>query len=89
MYKYFKKIDNTVYISEWISKGLPDEIIQSTNTSDKSLAPVLSYIGNKTRVKFYGNCLKQDKTTFTHGKTVNIYIVYEISLSGSNIIILL
>ena len=89
MYKYFKKIDNTVYISEWISKGLPDEIIQPTNTSDKSLAPALSYIGNKTRVKFYGNCLKQDKTTFTHGKTVNIYIVYEISLSGSNIIILL
>ena len=31
-----------------------------------SLAPVLSYIGNKTRVKFDGICLKQDKITFTH-----------------------
>ena len=84
MYKYFKKIDNTDYISEWQSKGLSDEIIQPPNTSDKSLAPELSYIGNKTRVKFYGSCLKQDKITFTHEKTVNIYIVYEITLSGSN-----
>ena len=25
-------------------------------------------------------CLKQDKITFTHGKTVNIYIIYEINL---------
>ena len=45
-----------------------------------SLAPVLSYIGNKTRVKFDGICLKQDKITFTHWKTVNIYFVYEINL---------
>ena len=33
-----------------------------------------------TRVKFDEGCLKQDKITFTHGKTVNIYIVYEIDL---------
>ena len=45
-----------------------------------SLAPVLSYIGNKTRVKFDGICLKQDKIRFTHWKTVNIYFVYEINL---------
>ena len=45
-----------------------------------SLAPVLSYIGNKTRVKFDGICLKQDKIIFTHWKTVNIYFVYEINL---------
>ena len=45
-----------------------------------SLAPVLTYIGNKTRVKFDGICLKQDKITFTHWKTVNIYFVYEINL---------
>ena len=30
------------------------------------------------RVKFNGNCLKQDKITYTHGKVVNVYIVYEI-----------
>ena len=31
----------------------------------------------KTRVEFNGSCLKQDKTMYTHGKIVNIYIVYE------------
>ena len=33
----------------------------------------------RLRVKFNGSCLKQDKITYTHGKPVNIYIVYEIS----------
>ena len=32
---------------------------------------------SKIRVKFNGSCLKQDKVTYTHGKLVNIYIVYE------------
>ena len=49
-----------------------------------SIAPALSYIGNKTRAKFTGSCLKQDKITFIHGKTVNIYIVYELSVFDSN-----
>ena len=31
----------------------------------------------KTRVEFNGSCLKQDKIMYTHGKIVNIYIVYE------------
>ena len=35
------------------------------------------YLGNKTRVKFKGSCLKQDKITQDHGKIVNIYLVYE------------
>ena len=60
---------------------MSDEIIKPSTTSDNSLAPALSYIGNKMRVKFDGSCLKQDKITFTYGKTVNIYIVYEISFS--------
>ena len=38
-----------------------------------------SYCGTKTRVKFNGSCLKQDKIIYTHGKIVNIYIVYEIN----------
>ena len=29
-------------------------------------------------VKFNGSCLKQDKTTFNHGKTVNMYIAYDL-----------
>ena len=44
------------------------------------LAPSLSYIGTKTRVRFFGSCLKQGKITFTYKNIVNIYIVYEINL---------
>ena len=80
MYRYFLKISNTERISLWKSKRSSDEIIKPLTTCDDSLAPALSYTGNKTRVKFDGACLKQDKTTFTHGKTVNIYIAYEINL---------
>ena len=40
----------------------------------------LRNVGKKTRVKFDWDCLKQDKITFTHGKIVNIYVVYEINL---------
>ena len=49
MYKYFKKIGNTDHISSWKSKGLSNEIIKPLVLS---LAPVLSYFGTKTRVKF-------------------------------------
>ena len=79
MYRYFKKI-GTTNISLWKTKGLSDEIIKLLISFDKSLAPGLSYIGNKTRVKFDRSCLKQDKITFTHKTPVNIYIVYEIGL---------
>ena len=57
---------------------MSDEIIKPPTTSGNSLAPALSYTGNKI------SCLKQNQITFTHGKTVNIYIVYEISVSDSN-----
>ena len=43
--------------------------------------PLLDYVGNKIRVKFKRDCLKQDKITFNQGKIVNIYIVYEIQKS--------
>ena len=38
----------------------------------------MNYYGTKTRLEFRGSCLKQDKSTFNHGKIVNIYIVYEL-----------
>ena len=77
MYRYFKMITNTDYISSWKSKGLSSESIKPPATSDNSLAPALSYYSTKTRVKFTGNSLKQSKISYTHGKVVNIYIVYE------------
>ena len=42
-----------------------------------------SYYGTKIRVKFNGSCLKQDKVTCSHGKILNIHIVYEISKNYS------
>ena len=77
--KYFKIITNTKYISSWQSKGLSDETIKPPTTSDYILNPQLNYFSTKTRVEFKGSCLKQDKTTFNHGKTVNICIVYELN----------
>ena len=41
---------------------------------------MLSYV-TKTRVESNESCLKQDKVTYNHEATVNIYIVYEISSS--------
>ena len=59
---------------------MTDESINPPTASNNSLAPALSYFGNKARIKFNGSCLKQDKITFIPGKTVNIYIVYETKL---------
>ena len=54
-------------------------MINSIIASNYIITPSLDYLGAKIRVKFNGSCLRQDKITFTHGKTVNIYIAYEIS----------
>ena len=60
---------------------MPDERINSMTVSKYSVTPFLDYYGTKTRVEFSGSCLKQDKIMYTHGKLVNIYIVYEVSKS--------
>ena len=72
--RYFKIITNTKYISPWQSNGLSDKTIKPPATSYNSLNPQVSYIGTKARLEFRGSCLKQDKSTFNHGKIVNIYI---------------
>ena len=38
IHRYFELIANTKYISEWKSKGIPDESIKPPTTSDNSLA---------------------------------------------------
>ena len=78
-------ITNTDYILSWKSKGLSAESIKPPTTSDNSLTPELNYYGTKTRVKFTGSCLKQSKISYTHGKVVNIYIVYELGASSSHV----
>ena len=57
---------------------MSDESIKPPSTSNKMLNPSLDYVGTKVRVKFNGDCLKQEKITFNQWKIVNIYIVYEI-----------
>ena len=82
MSRYFKRIigvGSGEHIYFWKSKGLSDERINSITVSNYSITPELNYFSNKMGVKFNGNCLKQDKIAYTHGKIVNIYTVYEIS----------
>ena len=55
---------------------------KSPTSSDNSTA--LSFYGSKARVKFPVSCLKQDKFTYSLGKTVNIYIVYKLSAFNSH-----
>ena len=84
LYKYFKKIANSNYITLWKSKGLSDKSTKppatSNNSIDLALNYILNYINTKLQVKFDGSCLKQGRVTFTHKKVINIYIIYEISL---------
>ena len=83
--RYFKVITSTDYISSWKSKGLSSESIKPPTTSDNSVTPALSYYDIKIRVKFTGSCLKQLKISYTHGKVVIIYIVYELGASSCNV----
>ena len=81
---YFKVIANTDYVSSWKSKGISAKTIKPPTTSDNSLTSAVSYYGTKTRVTFTGSCLQQPNFSYTYGKVVNIYIVYEVGASSSH-----
>ena len=84
MYRYFKRVSGkSDPILWWKSKRLSDEKITLPTASNNSLSPALSHYDTKTRVKFTESCLKQDKITSTQSTIVNIYIVYELSVSSS------
>ena len=87
MRKYFKlnSISGvTEYVLSWQSKGISNESIKPSSTSNNSLNPRLGYYGTKVRVQFTKSCLKQSNHIFTHKKIVNIYIVYELAASSSH-----
>ena len=64
---------------------MSNESIKAVSTSDNSFNSTLNYYGTKIRVQFTGSCLKQsNKISYTHGKVVNIYIVYELGASSSS-----
>ena len=65
---------------------MSNESITPLSAPNNFLSPSLNYLGTKIRITFSGSCLKQDKITYTHGKIVNIYIVYEINKKDNTII---
>ena len=71
-------IAHTKHILSWKSKRLYDESIKPSSTSDNSLSPLIDCFRDKIRLKFKESCLKQSKLTYTHRKTINIYIVYKL-----------
>ena len=88
MGKYFK-LNSVVGVIDrvlsWQSTGIYNESIRPPTASNNSLNPRLSYSDTKIKVQFTESCLKQPKFTFTHKKVVNIYIVYELGASSSNV----
>ena len=72
--------NNIGYILSWQSKGLSDLEIKSIKRNNHLLNPRIDkYDMTKIRIKFNGSFLNQFHPSIIHGKTVNIYIVYEIS----------
>ena len=84
VHRYFKTIANTKYIFEWKFNGLSDESIKSPPTSDNSRTPLIDFYSYNISVKFNGSISRQTKVSYTHEKTVNIHIVYELAESSSN-----
>ena len=78
MYNYFKRVVVSDDILSWKFKGLFEESITAHSAPHNFRNSSLNYLGTKTRVRFSGSCLKEDKIKYTHGKIVNMYIVYEI-----------
>ena len=82
IYRYLKTDSaNNDTVLSWRSKGLFDQSIKAPSTSNKLLNPSLDYLGIKIRVKFNRDSLKQKRLDFSHGKIVNIGIVYELDKS--------
>ena len=60
--RYFKTLDGgNRYILSWESKGLSDESIKAPTTSNRIPNPTLNFVGTKARIRFNGDCLKQEK----------------------------
>ena len=60
---------------------MSEETITTPATSGNSFTPKLTYIHNsKIPAKFEGNCLKEDKMSFTQGNVVNFFTFYKIDI---------
>ena len=85
MNKCFKRIgcvNDGKYVHFCKFKGLSDENINSITASNYSLILKLNYLNAKIRVNCNSSCLKQDQSnTYTHGATINIYVVHKLNPS--------
>ena len=63
---------------------MSDESIKPPPISDKSLTPLIDYYSSNRKVKFNASILRQPTVSYTHKKTVNIYIVYKLAKSSSH-----
>ena len=86
MYKYFKTFieNNFTFISSWESKGLSNEAIVSTETSNYDQYPRLVYDNARIKLTFSGDLLKQDKISYSHRPIVSIYVVYRLAPRTNN-----
>ena len=76
VYNYFDAVG--FEIASWKSNGLFNEKISSV-ISNYDAVPKIVYNNARIKVKFNGNHLKQNKTTYNCGPIVKIYIVYRLS----------
>ena len=76
MLKYFTLDDK--WITKWKSKGLSNENLEVVSTSGNTLCPEINYDENKIALNFSGSILQQKIVTYNH-KSVNLYVVYEIT----------
>ena len=60
---------------------MSDEEIKPPNNT---LAPTVKFTGERVYVKFSKSCLKQNKITLNHGKTMNIYTEYHLMSNLNN-----
>ena len=82
MGKYWKidYTNNINYVLSWVSKGVSDFKISSIKTNNYFLnLRVNQFDTSKIRIKFDGSFLSGFAPSISHGKIVNIYIVYKIS----------
>ena len=63
-------------IASWESKRLLNEKISSVASG--GAVPKMVHDNARIKVKFNGNLLKQNKTTYNYGPIVKIYIVYRL-----------
>ena len=58
---------------------MSDVSIKTPSKSTNILIPILKFVSTTKRLAFKGGFLKQEKISFSHGKIVNIYMVYGIN----------